>query len=214
MAEPSLGQVVSAHSQGLTQLCRLLALPKELRLLIYEAYFGPMRRYRIAWEDRACWWTHPGPTGGTAHGTSLLLASRQIHEEALAVMLDRTVVDVYLGCDPQPAPKNAYLLNTADATKFLQYVQNVVIVIEIEIGPRTGDPDPSMDDLHAVLDAMNYGANTKRLTFDLVFTSWTAQQVEEFVIPDDEEFRSAISNLQCADGVVHIRRFNPLGMEL
>ncbi|KAK5684512.1 hypothetical protein LTS10_004382 [Elasticomyces elasticus] len=189
MAESSQDQVVSTHGQGSTQLCRLLALPKELRLLIYEAYFGPMRRCWIAWEDRACWWTHPGRTGGTAHGTSLLLASRQVHEEALAVMLDH-------------------------ATTFLQHVQNVVIVIEIEIGSMNDDPNPSMDDLHAVLDAMNYGANTKRLTFDLVFTSWTAQQVEEFVIPNDEEFRSAISNLQCADGVVHIRRFNPLGMEV
>ncbi|KAK4953399.1 hypothetical protein LTR10_009109 [Elasticomyces elasticus] len=206
MVEPPQGQIVSTHGQGSTQSCRLLALPKELRLLIYEAYFGPTRKYHVAWAEHICWWVNDNATGKrTAIGTKLLLASRQICEEAVAVMLDRTKFTVDFAF--WRVTGSTYPLTDANAVQFLQHVR--VVDIEMDVDATDCVFHLDVDDLRDVLKAMNYGANVKQLTF--YFTSRTTLHTKEFIVPNDEVLKAAISSLRCADGAVKVGRF-ALGM--
>ncbi|KAK5711290.1 hypothetical protein LTR15_012580 [Elasticomyces elasticus] len=193
MAESSQGQVVSTHGQGSTQVCRLLALPKELRLLVYEAYFGPTQKCCIDWEDGTCNWRRdPGSVDHQTVGLALLLTARQIHEEALAVMLDRTSVEFELDLETNAS------LRWANVLRLLRCVR--VVEIEIVVDATNCVQRPSIDDLRAMLEAMDQGANLKQLTFDLI--SWPTSENKEPAAPNDEEFKAAISSLRCANGVV------------
>ncbi|KAK4902554.1 hypothetical protein LTR27_000491 [Elasticomyces elasticus] len=205
MAEPSQGQVSSPDiPAGSTQLCRLLALPKELRLLIYEAYFGPLRICNVAWAEEVCWWIDADGAAGTVIGTNLLITSRQIHQEALAVMLDRTELQVDFELLIFSVPwTTTHQLAKADAVRVLRTIRAVVIEIQIDGTDRI--LAPTMYSLRGVFTAMNHGAIPKKLSFD--FLSATTLQTKEPVVPDDEEFKTAISSLRCADGVMRVRRF-------
>ncbi|KAK5729564.1 hypothetical protein LTR17_011867 [Elasticomyces elasticus] len=205
MAEPSQSQVLSTHDQGSTQLCRLLVLPEELRLLIYQAYFGPTQKCHVAWTNRICWWVYDTAAGKhTAIGTQLLLVSRQIHEEAQAVMFDLTEVIVDFGTWRRFGP--SYPLMDVNAVRFLQHVR--VVDIEVEIHTTDCVVHPSMEVLHAVFEAMDYGAGVKKLTFDL--RSCTKPWTREPIVPNDAKFKVAISSLRCADGVVKISTVRPV----
>ncbi|KAK3629471.1 hypothetical protein LTR56_018010 [Elasticomyces elasticus] len=205
MAEPSQGQVVSTQGRGSTQSCRLLALPKELRLLIYEAYFGPTQMCFVSWTNQAYWWRDDiNNQSRGAPATALLRTSRQIYKEALAVMCDCREVSVHLDYYDVPGavPKNASH-SMADIARILRHVRNIKIEIELDVTDHVCERD--IGDLRNVLQATNHGANAKQLVLDLI--SWTTPRTKEPVLPNDERFKTAISSLQCADGVVNIRRF-------
>jgi hypothetical protein len=112
--------------------CHLLELPPELRLHIYEAYFGETRSCYVdnsydrttgatEWETR---WRIGGDTG-----SAMLRTCRKIHAEAYPILLERTKLYIGKVYDDDAGGYSSYTdstpLPSLDSCSFISAIQDI-----------------------------------------------------------------------------------------
>ena len=128
--EPPLATRTKCDDEG-GEPCHLLSLPPELRLRIYEYYFGeprPCRSLRIDYSDRVrCWWfpdyTQTGPEGPIL---PLLCLCRKVYHDTVPVLWQTTKVHIFMGENFLHTPGRK-ILESNESYAFLKQIQTVNI---------------------------------------------------------------------------------------
>ncbi|KAK3629468.1 hypothetical protein LTR56_018007 [Elasticomyces elasticus] len=173
--------------------CHLLALPPELRLLIYEAYFGERKVVEVYWDETKndCWY-HRVRGNNSLHHLALLQACQKMYHEAQPMLHERRVP---LLKDPWfkrrhefKEGKESHTLET-NQLRFLKQVPAVIIdVMLMELEGWEVWPN--------ILEAIDQGANVKSLTFVLLL------YMNHGVFSEDGLLTKMISKLRCPSSVV------------
>ncbi|KAK4902555.1 hypothetical protein LTR27_000492 [Elasticomyces elasticus] len=186
-----------------TQPCHLLALPTELRLLIYEACFGPTRCQLLYWEEDNCWLRRrtTRSNGDTMlHSKALLLTCRQLTNEVQPMFNERNVPRLI---DPWYLPNDGEIRRTIypDQLRFLQQVPAVIIDVTLW-NNNSRDKSPGnircWKTLRSILSAMDQGTNIKSLEFVL------DPYCDPEIMSEGGKLTSAIEKLHCPKDAVKI----------
>ncbi|KAK5729563.1 hypothetical protein LTR17_011866 [Elasticomyces elasticus] len=184
------------------QMCDLLGLPPELRLLIYEAYFQSSKRCDLIWPDELRWTRQGLGNPEPSNGTALLFVSRQLYQEALLVMHQCLELHITFGvaCYQYRRRKAGRPAGSAQAIRLLELAP--MVIVTLDIGPD--DLVDCVTDLEVVFRAMDHGVMKKELIFTLL--SVTTQKTLEPVFPDHKEFQDAMATLKCSRSALKFRR--------
>ncbi|KAK5711289.1 hypothetical protein LTR15_012579 [Elasticomyces elasticus] len=174
--------------------CHLLALPAELRLLIYEANFGPPKEREFCWGRSSCWFYRRLDDSDTWYqAVALLQTSRQILNEAQPVLDERNIPCL---CDrllKEPIDGDAaesYTLPEG-GLQFLQRVPKIRIVISSRVHSL------NKEFLLDIFEALGQGKNVKNLSITIgepfLDCWWCRPELDDFC------FGAMFDSLQCPE---------------
>ncbi|KAK3643176.1 hypothetical protein LTR56_010323 [Elasticomyces elasticus] len=188
---------LTEHADASPLICHLLGLPPELRLLIYEAYFGStkMRELYLGWGQKLDLSYKQRKPGHDQNVAALLRTCKRIHDEALPIH-DTSNVPVlvhgrYLVRTNQP--RTTKWLDACQL-HFLEQVPTVKVTFSCFI-PR--NIIWSMRDL---CELIGWGKDMKSLTF-------TAQRggADLWTGEESEELARLIAKLHCPSNIEGLR---------
>ncbi|KAK5729565.1 hypothetical protein LTR17_011868 [Elasticomyces elasticus] len=143
------------------EACHLLALPAELRLLIYEAHFGPQKEREFCWGWSSCWFYRRLDDSVRYQDAALLQTCRQILKEAQPVLDERNIPCLYDRLLKEPVDGEAaesYAL-PEERLQFLQRVPKTRIVISSRV--RSLNVRDKKEFLLDIFEALGQGKDVK-----------------------------------------------------
>ncbi|KAK5719734.1 hypothetical protein LTR17_015185 [Elasticomyces elasticus] len=179
------------------EACHLLALPAELRLLIYEAHFGPPKKREFCWGWSSCWFYRRLDDSEAYQAVALLQTCRQIVKEAQPVLDERNVP--YL-CDrllkePLDADDAESYTLSEERLSFLQRVPKIRIVISSRV--HSLNVRDKKEVLLDIFEALGQGKNVKDLSITIgepwLDCWWCRPELDDF------GFGDMFDNLQCPE---------------
>ncbi|KAK3643178.1 hypothetical protein LTR56_010325 [Elasticomyces elasticus] len=179
------------------EACRLLALPTELRLLIYEACFGPPKERDFGWGWSDCWFHHQLDSSKEYQDVALLQTCRQIWREAQPVLNERNVPCIRDKWLEKPKDGHDYESDILpeDRLEFLKRVPTIRIVISSPVNSITIRSKKEI--LLDMFEALGQGKNVKDLSISIgepfLDCWWCRPELDDF------GFGDMFDSLQCAE---------------
>lgn len=144
--------------------CHLLRIPPELRLRIYDYYFGETKPCTVyAWPDVDIEWKHDSKDQADARGSQLLFTCKTISHEARPVLLASTELMLPSGFasgHPETIYSVQRKLDREVQCDFLADITKVTIHLLLEY-----DDCKEGGCFDTALKAVNYAKNVKDLTY-------------------------------------------------
>ncbi|KAK4902553.1 hypothetical protein LTR27_000490 [Elasticomyces elasticus] len=186
------------------ETCHLLALPAELRLLIYEAHFGPPKEREFCWDWSSCWFYRRLDDSEEYQAAALLQTCRQILKEAQPVLDERNVPCLRDRLLEASQDEFAYKSCTLpeERLRFLQRVPRIRIVISSRV--HSLNVRDKKEFLLDMFEALGQGKNVKDLSITIgepfLDCWWCRPELDDFCFGD------MFDNLQCPENAfVHCR---------
>ncbi|KAK3629470.1 hypothetical protein LTR56_018009 [Elasticomyces elasticus] len=177
-------------------ICHLLGLPPELRLLIYEAYFGStkMRKLYLRWGQKVELWYDQRTNGYNPDMAALLRTCKRIHDEALLVHDTSNVPLLVYGRWTFRDGGTSIMLDE-DQLHFLKQVPT------IKANFLGFNPSSVVKSMQEVCELIGWGKDTRNIVFTTPYLTanlWTREE--------NGQLARVVAKLQCPSSIEGMRR--------